>query len=271
MYTILLAAFIGISLCAGLGSTGSSSWGWAVFWGMLAFVATFAGLGLYFQSRIKVIGMTLQEVMKSGQAKIQAMVNGWQMRPPGSVKQAQDSIQREQAKSADAALAVAAKLDRYNRWVPMMERQSAAIRLQLYWAKRDFRQVDALLPKALMLDPMIVCMKIARMYVKGEKEGMEKLFTRTTARLRYGQGALLYALYSWILVKQGEIDAAHKILVHACEKMENATLKANRDNLANNRIAHFSNAGFGDEWYALLLEEPKVRMQRQQPRFGRPF
>ncbi|MBP5511053.1 MAG: hypothetical protein J6Z49_09060 [Kiritimatiellae bacterium] len=271
MYTIFIAAFCGISLCAGLGLTGSSNWGWAVFWGIFAFLATFFGLGLCFQSRIKAIGMAMQEVMKSGQAKIQAMVNGWQMRPPGSMKQAQEALQREQAKSADEALAVAAQLDRYNRWVPMMVRQSAAIRLQLYWAKRDFKQVDALLPRALMMDPMIVCMKLARMHMKGEKEGMEKLFSKTAARLRYGQGALLYALYSWILVKRGEIDAAHKVLVRACEKMENATLKANRDNLANNRIAHFNNAGFGDEWYALLLEEPKVRMQRQQPRFGRPF
>lgn len=53
--------------------------------------------------------------------------------------------------------------------------------------------------------------------------------------------------------------------------MENQTLKINRDHLANNRVAHFNNAGLGDEWYALQLEEPKIRMQRQQPRFGRPF
>ena len=32
--------------------------------------------------------------------------------------------------------------------------------------------------------------------------------------------------------------------------------------LANNRVAHFSNAGLGEQWYALMLEEPKVRQQR---------
>jgi hypothetical protein len=42
--------------------------------------------------------------------------------------------------------------------------------------------------------------------------------------------------------------------------------------LANNRVGHFSNAGMGDEWYALHLEQPKVKMQRQRPHaFGRPF
>ena len=36
--------------------------------------------------------------------------------------------------------------------------------------------------------------------------------------------------------------------------------------LANQKYKHFSNAGFGDLWYSLYLEEPKVKMQRQQQR-----
>jgi hypothetical protein len=35
----------------------------------------------------------------------------------------------------------------------------------------------------------------------------------------------------------------------------------------NNRPAHFSNSGLGEQWYSLLLEEPKVRMQRQRQAF----
>jgi hypothetical protein len=30
----------------------------------------------------------------------------------------------------------------------------------------------------------------------------------------------------------------------------------------NNRVAHFNNSGLGDTWYALQLEEPRVKMQR---------
>ena len=37
----------------------------------------------------------------------------------------------------------------------------------------------------------------------------------------------------------------------------------------NGKEKQFSNAGFGDIWYALYLEEPKVKPQRQRP--GRPF
>jgi hypothetical protein len=34
--------------------------------------------------------------------------------------------------------------------------------------------------------------------------------------------------------------------------------------LANNKIAHFTNVGFGEEWYALWLEEPKMRAKRMR-------
>ena len=54
----------------------------------------------------------------------------------------------------------------------------------------------------------------------------------------------------------------------ACRKL--TALVRNRDALANNRVKQFSNAAFADQWYALFLEEPKVRYERRAPtRFGR--
>jgi hypothetical protein len=53
--------------------------------------------------------------------------------------------------------------------------------------------------------------------------------------------------------------------------MENATIKQNLEHLANNRINQFTNAGLGDEWYALHLEQPKVKTQRQSPFAQRHF
>jgi len=73
---------------------------------------------------------------------------------------------------------------------------------------------------------------------------------------------ILYALYSWILVQRKDVEAAHKLLVNACTRMENETLKTNRDHLANNRVNQFSNAGLGDEWYALGVEQPRIKSQR---------
>jgi hypothetical protein len=156
-------------------------------------------------------------------------------------------------------------LHTFDNWVPMMRRQIATAQFQLYWMIKEFKKVDELMPKALFLDPTTNAMKLARMYMTDQPvEEMAKVYARATRRLRYNQNVLLAAAWTWILVKRNEIDAAFKALNEALRNSDNETLKANRDALANNRIAHFSNSGIGDTWWALALEEPKVKMQRQR-------
>ncbi|MEI7901480.1 MAG: hypothetical protein WCK89_14615 [bacterium] len=270
MLTVLINVIFGLLFMAALGMTGTANWGWSVFWGLLAFVAGQGLSGYLIQKRMKAAMGGVQKILEDGQKRLQFKVNQWQSRPPGSVKQAQQEIERDQRIFVEKALEASKGLERFNRWAPLMQRQIATMRIQLYWMLKDFKRVDELLPKALIVDPVMAAIKVARMYMKGE-EGLEKVFKKHTARLRYGQGAMLYGLYAWILVQKNEIDGAHKVLIEACGKMENDTMKKNREHLANNRVGHFSNAGLGDEWYALHLEQPKVKMQRQ-PRFsGRPY
>ena len=126
------------------------------------------------------------------------------------------------------------------------------------------------MPKCLFLDPLTAAMRIARMHVNKE-EGLDKFFEKQVARLRYGQGALLYSLYAWIALQCNDIDLAHKTLARATSKMENEVIKRNLEHLANNRPRQFSNAGLGDEWYALGLEEPRIRTQRARGPGSRPF
>ncbi len=270
MLTVLIHALLGVLVVAGLGLTGAAGWGWSVFWGVLAFAVGQAGVGFLIQKRVKAAMGGVQKILEDGQRRLQMKVNQWQMRPPGSVKQAQLEIEREQRLFVERALEASKDLERFNRWAPLMDRQVATLRAQLYWMLKDFKKVDELLPRALVVDPMMAAVKIARMYMKGD-EGIEKAFRKHTARVRYGEGALLYGLYAWILVQKKDLDGAHKVLIEACEKMENETVKRNREHLANNRVGHFSNAGLGDAWYALHLEEPKVRMQRQSQFANRPF
>jgi len=270
MWTVLLNGILGLLLVVAFGLGHVANWGWATFWGLMTFVAGQGAMGYLFQRKIKAEMGAVQKILETGQKRLQQKVNQWQMRPPGSLKQAQQEIERDQKTFVDKALEASKGLERYNRWAPLMGRQIATLRIQLYWMMKDFKKVDELMPKALIVDPMMAAVKMARMYMKGE-DGIDKLFKKQTVRLRYGQGALLYALYSWILVQKNDLDGAHKVLIQACEKMENDTIKKNRENLANNRVGHFSNAGLGDEWYALHLEEPKVRMQRQSKFSGRPY
>jgi hypothetical protein len=272
MLTVLINAGFGALVLTAFGLTGTANWGWSVFWGVLAFAAGQASAGFFIQKRVKAGMGGIEAILKDGQKRLQAKVNQWQFRPPGSLKQAQTELERDQRLFVERALEASKALERFSRWSPLMGRQLAAMRLQLYWMLKEFKKVDELMPKALVMDPMMAAIRLARMHMKGETKEQAAFFKKHTRRLRYGQGALLYGLYSWILVQNQDLDGAHKVLIEACGKMENETLKRNREHLANNRIGHFSNAGLGDEWYALHLEQPKVKMQRQRPNaFGRPF
>jgi hypothetical protein len=134
---------------------------------------------------------------------------------------------------------------------------------------RNYAEVDRLLPRCIVLDPMTAAMKLARMHVRKDP-GQDKFFEKQVSRLRYGDGALLYSLQAWSLVQRGDIPAAHAVLVRAGKKMENAVIARNAEELANNRAKHFSNAGLGDEWYALGLETPRVKMQRPRGPMAKP-
>ena len=106
-------------------------------------------------------------------------------------------------------------------------------------------------------------MHLARLYMKNAStEEIEKLYVKYSRRQRYNQGVLTAACWSWILVRRNEIDRAFKALTEALKNSDDATLKRNHEELANNRIANFNNSGLGDRWYALQLEEPKVHTQR---------
>jgi len=270
MLTVVINGVVGLLLALVFGGCHVANWGWSVFWGTLTFVVGQSAVGYLLQRKIKAEMGAVQKILELGQKQLQQKVSQWQMRPPGSLKQAQLEMERDQRMFVDKALEASKGLERFNLWAPLMGRQVATLRLQLFWMIKDFKRVDELMPKALVMEPMMAAVKMARMYMRGE-DGIDKVFKKQTARLRYGQGTLLYALYAWILVQKKDIDGAHKILIQACEKMENETIKRNREHLANNRVGHFSNAGLGDEWYALHLEEPKVRMQRPSRFSDRPF
>ena len=270
MLTILLSLLCGAAAAAALALGHAARPSWAVVWGMLAAVAGQVAAGLILRRKVKAAMDAVQQVLLNGQKKMQQKVSQWQMRPPGSLKQAQIELEREQRVFVEQALEASKRLEPYARWTVMLDRQIATLRMQLHYQAKDFDKVDALLPKCVFLDPVSASLKLARLHMRGEAEAADKFFRRQSKRLRYGQGAVLYGLYAWILVQRKQPEAAHKVLVRACSRMENETVKANRDHLANNRVNQFSNAGLGDEWYALGLEQPRVRMQRQ--RFpGRPF
>ena len=265
MLTLILSGILGVALMLGLGLTDISAWGWAVFFGVLAFLACNTAVGLMLKKRIKSLMDVIQGTLMTGQKQMQEKMNGWRFRPPGSPKQAQIEMQKMQHVVIEKALAQSNAFEPYYKWVPLLKRQIATQRMQLHYQDRNFAEVDRLLPKCLFMDPMTIAMGLARKYVNKDPK-LDDFFEKGVRKLRYGQGAVIYGLYAWIAVRRDDLDAALKVLLRATKKMENETLKRNIEVLQNNKPKQFSLAGLGDEWYALGLEEPRIKMQRAPQR-----
>ena len=130
---------------------------------------------------------------------------------------------------------------------------------------KDFKAVDELMPKALLIDPMMCAIKMARLYMLDRPMSeIEQVYRKGVARVRYNGNVLMAAAMSWMQVRKGDADGAFKTLTEALKKSDNEVLKRNHEQLMNNRVTHFNNSGLGDQWYSLLLEEPKVKAQRQR-------
>lgn len=242
--------------------------GWSIFWGILGFGVFQGVFGYFIRKRINRDMESVQTILAEGQKRLQAKMQRWQVRPPSSVQEAQREVFADTKVFVRDALKQTEVLGKYRLWVPMIDRQMATAQVQLNWMIKEFKVVDKLMPKALLLDPTLVAMKMARMYMlNAATEDIGKVYRKAVRRLRYNQNVLLAATWSWILVQRGDSDGAFKALTEALRKSDNETLKRNHEVLMNNRVAHFNNSGLGDIWYSLLLEEPKMKTQRQHGMF----
>lgn len=265
MITFIIAVGAGGGAFAAAYYAADFGLGWSIFCALAGFGVFQAIAGIAIQKRVKAEMEKVQAILVAGQQKLQEKMNRWQMRPPGSIQAAQKELADNTRVFVKDAIVQADSLNKFKLWVPMMDRQIATAKLQLNWMIKDFKKVDALMPKALMIDPMMVAIKMSRMYMTGaDMKAIEKVYLKGVARTRYNQNVLLAAAWSWMQVQKGNIDGAFKCLTDALKKSDNETLRRNHELLMNNKVAHFSNSGLGDQWYSLLLEEPKVKMQRQR-------
>ena len=256
--TVAIGGFVlGYSLDWGIG--------WSVFFGIVVFGAFQGVVGYFIQKRVKRDMEKIQNILADGQKRLQAKMQRWQLRPPGSIQAAQKEIFEDTRVFVKAALAETEVLKRYRGWVPLIDRQMATAQFQLNWMIKEYREVDRLMPKVMLMDPTMCAMKMARMYMlNADVAEIGKVYRKGVRRVRYNGNVLLAALWSWILVKRGDADGAFKALTEALKSSDNEVLKTNHEHLMNNRVGHFSNSQLGDQWYSLFLEEPKIRMQRQR-------
>lgn len=264
MLSIVIALILGIATAMVTARDLGQVWGVVCGIGIM-FVVQLV-IGLWVRRRVNRVNQTIQLRMQETQQKINRKLQQFQQRPTGNLRLAQQQLEHEQENGIRQALEATTAMERYYKWNLMLRKQVDTMRMILYFQLRDFAKVDELLGRCLLLDPRSIAIKLTRMY-RNNDPGLDRFFAKKSKGLKAGAAVLPYSTYAWMLVKQGREQEALAVLVEARKRTDHPVVRENYERLANGKAKHFSNAGLGDEWYSLYLEEPKVKPQRMAPRF----
>lgn len=238
---------------------------WSIIFGVLAFLVVTLVINLILKKKLEVAFGVVQKHMLDKQEYLSRKVRTIGMR---ATPKFQQEIENEQAQAIREAIVLLDGLKPFEKWNFMVRRQTDTLRAQFHYQLREFAEADKYFAHALLMDPMILAMQMVRHYKNGKMDQVESCFKKGLRRFKDDKAVLIFALYSWILVKENRIDEAIQILNQAKTKAENDILKQNWDNLVNGRLKSFSNSGLGEQWYALLLETPKQRRIQAPQAFG---
>ncbi len=269
MLTLIISIVLG-GISSTLCQLNGVGLGWTIGAGVLTFIAIQAAVSLLLRKKINVVNGDLQGIMLGGQKRINQKIQAFQNKPVGGMKAMQMLLEKEQNQFLQKALDFTVNLEPFCKWNILMSKQIATMRMQFYYQMKKFDKVDkilavkGLLKGVMLMDPMTVAMKMARLYKNKDMEAVEKLFKKKSKGFsRGGKSVLLYGVYSWILVKNGEVEKARETLYEGKELTSNETLAKNWEVLSNDKVKKFSNAGLGDEWYSLYLETPQQPKQQK--------
>lgn len=265
MLSVILSLLFAAGVWAGL-YYGAHWGGWSIVVAVVAGAGLYAGIALLVNRRIGAI-------MKAIQARItdrsNAVIRKYQQiasRGGAHPRYLMDQVRKEQEPIMTEALEATRRMDAYTLWFPLLTWQINAVRVQFLYALRRFDEVDRLLPKTLLTDPVLCCMKMCREYRKGDEAALEKSYHKFRKKFRVN-ATLVYATYAWMLLKKKEFEKARQVLSDGKKATEDETLEKNWEHLSNDRPNQFSNADLGESWYALQLEEPKQPKPRVERRF----
>lgn len=266
MFTLLLSLLVMVGMWVGL-HFGLHMRNWSIVLAILSGLAIQILVTLWIRRRITAL-------MNSIQGRISERTNTLRRKYEqmagrgGNIRFLMDQARKDQDVMLAEALESSRKMDPYCKWSLLLDRQINAIRVQFLFQLRKFEEVDRLLPKTLLGDPVLCCMKMCREYQRGDEAALEKTYNKFRKKFKR-DAVLIYATYSWMLLRKKQLEKALQVLVDGKKATEDDTLGRNWEALANGKAGQFSNADLGEAWYALLLEEPKQPRQ-PGPRQMRP-
>ena len=265
----MISLILSLAVACGVGwfiARDLDSPGWGVVCGVAAAMLTQFVIGLFLRRVINARQNKIQAMLMETRAKAERQLAGFQQRRPGDLRGAQELVRKIQNDGVRAALKETDNFAPLYKWNFLLERQINTLKIQLHYQLGDYRAVDQLLKKALLIDPQSLAIKLVRMF-KNDDEKLDKFYLKKCSRVKSDNGAFLASVYAWIKLRQGDAAAAREALIAAKKLTDNEILSENCDKLLNGKEKQYSMQGFGDAWYALALEEPKVKMQRQRQRY----
>ncbi len=237
-----------------------------VLFTLVGFLVLMIPLNLWLKKKMEKIFLQVQNTLEQDQMKMKRQMTQLQGRMSGSTKGMQKQLEKQQTNSVYQALKILEEASSLNKWNFMVRKQVNTMRAQLLYQIKDFEQADQYLPKSMNNEPTTVAMKMARLYKKGETDKVDKLYKKVKRRFKGDKGILVHCLYAWILVKRNKTDEALNLLADLKEQTDNPVVRENWEHLANGRVRRFSNAGLGDVWYSLHLEQPRMQKVKQHGR-----
>lgn len=256
-----------ISLAAGALAAGATSFAthhpaWLTFAGVAGFLASSFVINRIFGKRLKAIFDRVQKALEGAQLEANKIVNRVQQRGGGmSANLLQDKVEKVMEDAFGNALKVLDEATPLFKWTLLTERQVATYRVQILYQLKRFDEVDKLLPRVLLWEPLTLAMKMAREF-EHDSPNLEKTYKKGIRRFKGDKAVLIYSAYAWMLVKRREFDKARELLAKAKEKTQSPDLDRNWQALSNNKPQHFSNQFLGEQWYALHLEKLKPAKQK---------
>jgi tetratricopeptide (TPR) repeat protein len=266
MLTILIAVGCGL-LLALLGFLWLESLIWAVCLFFLGAVIPNVIINLWLRKGLQGVLDKVQNDLAESNADIQRKMGQMQNQMSGASKGMQKQFEKRQTVAIQEALHELDKTEPFFKWNFLAKKQVDTYRAQLLYQIKDYENAKKYFASGIMPDALTMAMKMALCYRDGEIEEVDKLFKKGRKKFKKDKKTILVALYTWILVKTGRIDEAVSILAEEKEETGSQVLEQNWQFLANGKTKQFSNAGLGDQWYALQLENPKP--VRQRARGGR--
>lgn len=265
MLTFIVAVLAG--LIAGYTSGAAmNNMAWGAIIGIAVMIACQVLIALFIRRQVNKVNNSIQNQLQETQNKIQRKINMMQQKPGMSPKFLQSTVEKEQNQSVHKALEQTEVLKRYYLWSPLLSRQINTMKMMFHYQIKEFDKVDSLMNKCMFFDPTSSAMRVARMYKKNDP-ALDKFAQSKLKRAKGSSAVLLYALYSWILVKRNDVNGAIKLLAESKKRCDNEVLNDNWERLVNGKVKNFSNAALGEMWYMLYLEEPKIKTQRMRQQF----